>query len=65
MYKQMGTPVYPRSEEHLLRLIRPWQVQGEGIQPLTAFAEQQLGQSIQIEVTHEYVNMFGAILVKP
>lgn len=44
-YKSVGTMVYPRTPEHLLRLAGPWQVFGE-LKPVETYAEEILRTNV-------------------
>lgn len=65
LYRQIGTPLYPRTIEQIQQLTHPWQPCGKGLRRLAEFVQEAHGMPIQVEQSEPRESMVGGIFEKP
>jgi O-methyltransferase involved in polyketide biosynthesis len=62
MYQQIGTTLYPRLSDDLLKLAAPWQVNERGLNPIDVYLTDELKYPIEIERREDLGTMYGGFL---
>lgn len=65
MYRQMNSPMYPRTLEQIHQLTGPWKLLAPGLRKLEEYAQEQISATIQIEQTQARESMVGGVYEKP
>lgn len=65
MYRQMGTPLYPRTVAEALRLTAPWRPTGSGLRKLVDYIQEFQALPVAIEQSAPREAMVGGIFDKP
>lgn len=65
MYRQMGTPLYPRTVTQALQLTAPWQPCGPGLRKLNEYIQEVQASPVVIEQDQPRESMIGGIFEKP